>query len=558
MPPSSLDELFDAQGEPMTLPGGAVLYAAGQEPEALFRLISGRLAVTEPISSGGSRLLRAMRPGEIVGAGPLITGAPYSLTATALRDSELSRLPKAKVDLAAASAAIYAQLARTALDATEISEAASPRKAAILGFVAVCDSVPMRDVIERLASCMRALSFKVAVLGREALGASAATLSTLEDANDFLLMGAERSEVDYTQFLGRQIDRLILVGGVDSPLPELPFQFAALAIRRHQLLDLVIIQSVDCPRPRGTARWLAAAPAARLFHIRGDSPEDMAHLARVFSGRSVGLAFSGGGARAYAGVGVAKAMRELRIPMDFLAGTSMGAVIAAGLAMGWDIEELDWRIRAAFVESSPLADITFPLLAMTGGRTVDERLKTHFGDVEICDLWRPFTCVSTDLTLGEMHTHRAGLLHRALRASVSLPGVLPPVIEDGHVLVDGALVRNLPVDIVKQQHEGITIGVDVVQASGLTPEDLKLHPSGWRWLLSGAWRRGPPIVSVLIRSATMPTARAMAAARDPAAIIITPGLEGIELRDWKAYAPAVEAGYRATMAQAEALSAYAV
>jgi NTE family protein len=222
--------------------------------------------------------------------------------------------------------------------------------------------------------------------------------------------------------------------------------------------------------------------------------------------------------------------------------------------MGWALPELDRRIREAFVESSPLNDIAFPLLAMTRGRRVDERLEAHFGDAEISDLWRPFACVSTDLTTGGPYIHRRGLLWRALRASLSLPGVLPPVVEGGHVLVDGALVRNLPVDVVREQHDGVTIAVDVAVSEGLWPDDLLLRPSGWRWLTSGAWRKGPPIVSVLIRSATLPSVTAMAAARDSRILEIIPDVDDVGLQDWDAYGPAVEAGYRATMLAAERLA----
>ena len=196
----------------------------------------------------------------------------------------------------------------------------------------------------------------------------------------------------------------------------------------------------------------------------------------------MGLAFSGGGARGYAHVGAVKALRELGVPVDFVGGTSMGAVIGAGVAMAWSGEELDARIRDAFVVSSPLSDIAFPLLAMTRGEEVDRRLKKHFGEVEISDLWRPFVCASTNLTTGALHVHGHGLLRRALRASLSLPGVLPPVVEDGQVLVDGGLVRNLPADLVADQHEGPTLGVDVGRAAGLTPEELTLRPragDGW-------------------------------------------------------------------------------
>ncbi|MDB5482593.1 MAG: cyclic nucleotide-binding protein [Caulobacteraceae bacterium] len=555
MPSTALDDALDVDASWVALPGGTPLAEAGEPASALYRLVAGRLAEVEKVTGNGERLTAVHRPGAVIGAAQILSDEPYGTTVTALRDSELLAIPADRVDaLMRQNPEFLTEMARSALSRMGAATGADQRKSSILGFVAVCDGVAMRELVERLARAMRAVGVKVAVLGVEADDSPPTLLSALEAENDYVLMSAERRELKFAAYCGRQIDRLILVGGADTPLPDGPITFAAAAIRRHHLLDFVLVQPADTRFPANSERWLSAAPASRLFQIRQGDGADLARLARIYAGKSVGLALSGGGARAYAHVGAAKALRQLGVPIDFLAGTSMGAVIAAGLAMGWDLQELDRRIRQAFVESSPLSDIALPLLAMTRGRRVDHRLETHFGDTQISDLWRPFACVSTDLTTGGPYIHRRGLLRRALRASLSLPGVLPPVVENGHVLVDGALVRNLPVDVVREQHDGVTIGVDVAVAQGLKPDDLLLRPSGWRWLTSGAWRKGPPIVSVLIRSATLPSVTAMAAARDSRIVEIIPDVEGVELQDWNAFDKAVEAGYRATMEAAERLA----
>lgn len=555
MPLTALDDALDADASWMALPGGTPLFEAGEPASALYRLVAGRLAEVEKVTDDGERLAAVHRPGAVIGAAPILSDEPYGTTVTALRDSELLAIPADRVvALMRRNPEFLTELARSALSRMGAVSPADQRKSSILGFVAVCDSVAMRELAERLARAMRALGLKVAVLGAEADDSPPTLLSALEAENDYVLMAAERRELKFAIYCGRQIDRLILVGGAETPLPEEPITFAAAAIQRHRLLDFLLVQPPDARRCANSDRWLSAAPASRLFQIRFGDDADMGRLARIYAGKSVGLALSGGGARAYAHMGVVRALRELGVPIDFLAGTSMGAVIAAGVAMGWDLQELDRRIREAFVESSPLNDIAFPLLAMTRGRRVDHRLEVHFGDTQISDLWRPFACVSTDLTTGGPYIHRRGLLRSALRASLSLPGVLPPVVQDGHVLVDGALVRNLPVDVVREQHDGATIGVDVAVSEGLWPDDLLLRPSGWRWLTSGAWRKGPPIVSVLIRSATLPSVTALAAIRDSRIVEIVPDVEGVGLQDWNAYDPAVEAGYRATMKAAERLA----
>jgi NTE family protein len=554
MPPNALAEVFAAEASSIELPGGTPLAEAGGTVQALYQLTAGRLAEVEPMAEGGGRLLAVHRPGDLIGGAQLLGDGRFRTTLTALRDSELQAIPAGRAQaLMRERPQFLAEVARAALESLKPPQPAAQRKSSILGFVAVSDSIVMRDLAEHLAAAMRAIGAEVAVLGAEADDSSPSWLHALEMEHDFVLMAVECRDAAFTAYAARQIDRLVLVGDAAAPLPAAPIPFATAAIRSQRLLDFILVQPAGERRPLGSERWLDVAPASRLFQIRAGDETDLARLARIYTGNSVGLALGGGGARAYGHLGVARALTELKVPIDFLAGTSMGAVIAAGLAMGWDDAEMDRRIREAFVVSSPLSDIAFPLLAMTRGRMVDHRLQTHFGDTQISDLWRPFTCVSTDLTTGGMHIHRRGSLWRALRASLSLPGVLPPVVEGGHVLVDGALVRNLPVDLVREQHDGVTIGVDVASAEGLEPDDLLLKPSGWRWLISGARLRGPPIVSVLIRSATISSAAARTAPREDL-IEIVPQVETVGLQDWKAYDTAVAAGYRAAMAVADQLS----
>jgi NTE family protein len=246
-------------------------------------------------------------------------------------------------------------------------------------------------------------------------------------------------------------------------------------------------------------------------------------------------------------VGAIRALRERGVPIDFLGGVSMGAIIAAGVAMGWDDVELDQRIRAAFVDTSPLDDIALPLLAMTRGVKVSERLAEHFGSAEIPDLWLPFFCLSANLTTGAYHMHTRGLVRRALRASVALPGVMPPATEGDNVLVDGAVMKNFPADVMRANHLGSIVGVDVSGSRNITADDVARPESAWRWIRSGLWRRGPPIVSLLMRAATVSTGRDLIAAREATDVLIMPEMAGVEIRDWTAYAPAVKEGYAAAI-----------
>jgi NTE family protein len=296
-------------------------------------------------------------------------------------------------------------------------------------------------------------------------------------------------------------------------------------------------------RSGSVADWVDAVDAHRVFQVTG--PRTAERLARAVAGCSVGVVMSGGGARAYAHIGAVKAMRERRVPIDFLGGASMGAVIAACVAMGWSDDEIEARVRDAFVSSNPLGDHVLPVVALTRGQRVEERLKRHFGDTLIEDLETPFFCTSSEMTRGVTRIHRRGLLRDALRASISLPGILPPVVAAGELLVDGAVMNNFPTDLMNSLHRGVTIGVDVAREGSISPEAFADPPGFLSWVWRHGFRSAPPIVSLLMRAAT--SRQELRPRESPADILVAPPVAGVQLRDWKSYDLAVIDGYAATL-----------
>jgi NTE family protein len=349
------------------------------------------------------------------------------------------------------------------------------------------------------------------------------------------------------------VDRLFLVGAADHSPPPAP-PVADDWDDAGQRTDLILLRDPRMPRPSNTRAWLDVLKPGRWFHAVEGLFDDTARIARLITGSSVGVVLSGGGARAYAHIGALKALREAGTPIDFIGGASMGAVIGAGPALGWSDEELEHHIRQAFVLSDPLADIAPPIIAMTHARKVKALMKEAFGDVQMEDMLLPFFAVSTNLTSGKLEVHREGTLRHALRASISIPGVMPPVVMNGQVLVDGAVLRNFPSDVMRRLNSGPVVGVDVSTTRGVDPETLENPPSWWRWILSGAWKHGPPIVSILMRSATLSSEAERMQARAETDLLILPTPEGVDIRDWKAYAPAVTAGYEAAQAALDSLN----
>lgn len=538
-----------------SLPGGAALYGAGDAADELYFVRAGRLGAFRQDEGHERRFLGVIRPGEPAGEMALIAGTPHGGNVVALRDSEILALSRDYFFAAAeADPAVMTELARLMILRTrQAAGKAAVANPTVFGFIAVDPSRKIRPLVEKIALEIARLGYSVTVAGSEASSAPTEWFSHVEGDHDYVLYAAEADETQWKPIVGRQVDRLFEVGRGDRPAPEAMDHHASMTLRDQHLVDLILIQRPECRHPAGSDAWLDLTQANRLFHIRDGAVADLQRLARVLTGRSIGLVLSGGGARAYAHVGAVRALRERGVPIDFVGGASMGGIVAAAVAMDWDQDELERRLRAAFVDTSPLDDIAFPLIAMTLGEKVRARLQEHFGEQQIADLWRPFFCNSSNLTTGNYQLHRRGLLRSALRATIALPGVMPPAVDANNVLVDGAVMKNFPADIMRAMQAGPIVGVDVTRGRSITADDVARPSSVWRWILSGDWRKGPPIVGLLMRAATVSTGGDLVLARESTDLLILPKVEKVDLRDWKAFEPAVGSGYRATLAALDAL-----
>jgi NTE family protein len=203
------------------------------------------------------------------------------------------------------------------------------------------------------------------------------------------------------------------------------------------------------------------------------------------------------------------------------------------------------RYRRSFVDSNPVNDYTFPFIALSRGHKVSRLLQREFGQVLIEDLRVPFFCISANLSSGRATEHGAGALWQALRASVAIPGVLPPVFRGEEVLVDGAAINNLPVDVMHRHQPGFVIGVDVGADRSFTADAAQGEgPPLWKFFARRAdGRKRINIFQVLMRAGMVNSATAAAQQRELADLLLKPTLANIDLLNWKAFDRAIATGY---------------
>jgi predicted acylesterase/phospholipase RssA/CRP-like cAMP-binding protein len=523
--PAALAELR-ADAEWVALRGGDILFRRGDPGNAAYTVLCGRLRVID--DAAGERALNEIGAGEIVGEMALLSAERRSATVLAVRDSLLARLPAAGFHrLIERQPAVLRRISALLSERLRQHSTTGGRARAVVRTLAVVPAGAGRNTAEFARRLAEALALRGGTLHLDAAGVDRALerdgiarcaeqdpasprlvqwLNEQELAHRFVLYEADHSFSSWTGRAVRQADHVVFVADAAAP-PEPGEAERGLAVRwrggRAPRRSLVLLG--DAGTPRGTAAWLAAREVDSHYHVNMGRAEDFARLVRCLTGAGIGLVLGGGGARGFAHLGVLRALAEADVPVDWVGGTSVGAIIAALVAQGCSPAEALAQCKEHF---SALKDPTLPIVALLAGRRIRAKLERVFGAAAIEDLLLPYLCVSTNLSRAAQTVHERGPLVRAIRASIALPGVLPPVslAEDLHV--DGGLVNNLPIDVMAAKPEiGAVIAVDVsAEVEMRAPSGCELEVSGWRMLwerIHPGIARGerPSIMSLLTRSA---------------------------------------------------------
>ena len=332
-------------------------------------------------------------------------------------------------------------------------------------------------------------------------------------------------DLAWREFCLRQADAVVLVARTGAPVPTSPLSPAP-----GRRPDVVLLGTGASAAHR--AAWVAATDAWQLSVVDGDPATGLRPLADRLAGRSLGLTLAGGGARAFAHIGVLRELEDSGLHVDRVAGSSVGAIIAAVHASGRTGEELEELCYAEFVRHRPFSDWTLPTHSMARGRRMREGFVRAFGDSVIEGMPRQMHCVSTDLVTRQRQVHRRGPVVDAINASARLPVLLAPIPDDsGRLLIDGGILDNLPVDLLTERDEGPVVAVNISMGGG----------GG-----SGRARTGRPRVpalgETLLRTMMIGSGGAITAARERGAWVVTPPTRGVGLLEFHQQDRMVEAG----------------
>lgn len=553
-----------AGAESLHLHGGEVLLREGDPSDALYVVASGRMQAF--VTTGGNEaLVGEIGRGEVIGEMGILADEARSATVRALRDSNLLRFPREMFvgflhehpeELFAITQLIIQRLRRSIRSGPA---AASVRTVAI---------IPLGTegaTFARHLTSMFSERVDARLIGGEdvdeSLGDGEMTrhLHELEASTELLVYLADREVSAWTERCIRQADRIVLVAEAesDSGLTEVERRLlGANQAGGRARTDLVLIHPDHAATPSRARQWLNLRTVYRHHHVRLHSRDDLHRVVRALTGREIGLVLSGGGARGIIHIGILKALNELNIPIDVVGGSSAGALGAGSIATGGNWEYMRDSLWDNLASKGSPVDLTAPAISLAKGERITDAITGAFGDTLIENLWLRFFCVSSNLSQGEVMVHHRGLLWKALRASVSIPGLWPPVrTPEGDVLVDGAVMNNLPVDVMQRFHDGgaiIAVNLKGTAALGTVELTESGVMSGWGPLARrinpfADSAQLPGIVDILLRSTETGNVLASKRLEREADIVLHPDVASFGLLDFEGFDRLIDVGYAAAM-----------
>lgn len=460
-----------------------ILFHQGDASDSVYFLTSGKLLARLMTGAGEGRDIGYIDPGETVGEIGAFTNEPRTLTVRAVKESVLLKLSIfdflniCQQHPTVMSAILRPLLSRTTnliqmlatgkrskhiaiipanrhADLQEFNEEFCKYAAAYGNLLVVSDYHPefhehditvdkIKEKIQRLLDKSRSIKTIVYLLK-----------ATDTPLGKYALKRADVLYIAAHHDSAPRIDKHILE---KADHRKLQFTFG---------LKLLLVYKDETVTPTSTKEWLKLADFSMHHHLRRYKKSDWMRLLRFIRGKAVGVALSGGGTRGWAHLGALRALREHKIPIDMIGGTSVGALAAGCYAMNQTFDDAHARFTNMVIQSAHSVSwrsLTWPIISLFNAKNYTHALQKTFGEQAIEDLWLPYFCVTTNLANNTEDIHQNGLLWKKIRASSSIPGVLPPMLLEGELHYDGGLLNNLPADLMRKfiGHHGRVISIEL-------------------------------------------------------------------------------------------------
>lgn len=491
--------------EIISIPANTFLCKQGDHSNELYIIVGGRFEVSKINEDNVREIQTVVGRGDTVGEIGVICETPRVADVLAVRDSSVAKLTRAAFQQLLVKYPVeinqsFVKSIVSHLSGVKVQHTTSSETFAL---VALSPSISITEIANDLAKALNyfgpAFILDSAICDMAFSAVGAAQTDFADDSNKILLQWLSEQEISHryviyitdnqlshwTQRCLRQADHIMFVADArdSSKVSSLETKILQEAGTKHTKTTIILMQNQSVQVPSRASFWLGLRNVDMHHHVRYNNPADYSRVARFLTGNAVGLVLGGGGARGFAHIGVIRALDEIGIPIDLVGGNSMGALIGAQCALQWSHQEMINKTHKLCVAGD---EFTLPIISLFSGKKISKSLNTMFADVHIEDLWRHFYTISCNISRATVMVHDQGMLYDAVLNSNTPPGLFPPQIRDGDLLVDGALLNNVPVDVMKKYNDnGVIIAVDVnAREDLLNNTDCNGGISGWQVLFN--------------------------------------------------------------------------
>lgn len=440
------------------------LFKQGELSNHIYLLVEGKIAVFFKTKSNEKILINEYLPGALIGELTALSHEPRSATARAVKKSLLLKLPSEDfIEICKKNNSVSLEIINTTFSESRniikaISDKGQPKKH--IAIIPANEKVKLNIVCEEISKYKNHFPSIHIMSDSEKLEKQ--TLSEL--VNDIEKMDQENKTIIYLIesnlsklaelcFGHERVDMIYVVALADSELRISDETNERINNNKYKINpELILIHKKELNFPKKTSKWLKLIDVNLHHHIRVSKVDDWQRLLRFITGNAIGLVLGGGGLRCWTQLGALMAIRKLNIPIDAIGGSSAGAIVAGYYAMKQSFEDIHLLKELSKIthDTVSLKNFTWPSASLFDGKDYTNKLKEIFGSLKIENIWIPCFCITTNLAKNKQIISRKGYLWKIIRSSTSVPLIFPPIVSSGKLHLDGGLLNNLPVDIMKK------------------------------------------------------------------------------------------------------------
>ncbi len=558
----ALDEKLLTQilekGQHIYLESGNFLFHQGDPDNSLYIVLSGRFRALAKQENGSMHALGDIGEGEPIGEFALFMSEPRSATVVAIRKSLVLKLTESDyMGIVAEHPAFSTQLTRFVVSRLRRNSLqqhleSSAKNIAVINLQSERDISEYTDaVIDQFGS----LNVEVQVLDHS----SHANMElqnmydTLENHDGLNFLVCSDTDLAWSKQCFIYADLIVIATDfdADSSIYEIERH---LDLYSNSILNkktyLLLLHSENPKFPKNTQRWFEGRKIELHTHYRKNHGPDIRRFARILSNNAIGLVLGGGGAKGFGHFGAIKALYDAGIEIDFIGGTSAGAL--SGLIVSFhdfDREKIEFYGQYTAKNKLTTNDFTFPIISFMSGKKVNNYLKKMMGDSFLEDFWISSYCVSTNYSNATAKIHDRGLAWKQIQASIAIPGIYPPVVIDNQLHVDGGVVDNLPIETMYNYPVKHIIAISL---SKLISQNVGFDeiPSAsnllWNKLRGKKKFQLPSITSILVNSLFLNSRQKQEMKKSGVELYVELELKGIGMLDDSKWKEIIEKGYNQT------------